>query len=402
MWWREEFTDRIEKHMSRNALWMLGGLVVVTIFGVQFNQINHLKRELSAVKAELGTGSGVVVEADQDGTAIIPAATAAARPASDGNAGVTAGIQARLAALEHTVGEFTKAADLLMERGMIPPNEEKLAELQQRFFDPTLSDEERLKIFQLIRRGEGMSDAVLTQSLAMLQSSTNGNFKTALLQGFNGLTNEILKQPLLAMLQSETNQQFRGQVVLALSKFTQDPAIEAKLWEMALNEPDTGVRNRAVNAVTRGTPPTPERIAKMNQIVADPNASLDERLLSFRGLRIAKAHTPEMVNELATMAENTTDPVAKAKLLGSFNGLTEPSLMLPLVNGLQDPDPVVRQKAADSLGTYTDPRVQQWLEHVVKNDTDEAVRREAHRALEATRRLSRNEAPPGSPRLQLQ
>ena len=54
--------------------------------------------------------------------------------------------------------------------------------------------------------------------------------------------------------------------------------------------------------------------------------------LSFRALRVAKAHTPEMVNELAALAESTTDPVSKAKLLGSFNGLTEPGLMLPLVN----------------------------------------------------------------------
>lgn len=387
--------------MSRNALWMLGGLLVVTVFGVQFNQISKLKLELTAVKAELGAGSSVAAEASADRPAIIPTATAAARPANDGSS-ATAGIHARLTALEQTVGEFTKAADILMDRGMIPPSEAKLAELQQKFFDQTLSEDERLKIFHMLRRGNGMSDDVVTQGLAMFQTTTNLNFKRALLQGFNGLTNEVLKQPLFSMLQTETDQDLRGQLVQSLSKFTHDPAIEAKLWDMALNEPDAGVRNRAVNAVTRGSPATPEKIARMNQIVADPNASLDERLLSFRGLRIAKAHTPEMVNELAAMAESTTDPVAKAKLLGSFNGMTEPGLMLPLVNGLQDPDPIVRQKAADSLGTYSDPRVVQWLEHVVKNDTDEAVRREAHRALEATRRLSRNEVQMVQPKVQFQ
>ena len=36
----------------------------------------------------------------------------------------------------------------------------------------------------------------------------------------------------------------------------------------------------------------------------------------------------------------------------------------------------------------SDPRVVQWLEHVVKNDTDEKVRAEATRALEAARRLA--------------
>jgi len=77
--------------------------------------------------------------------------------------------------------------------------------------------------------------------------------------------------------------------------------------------------------------------------------------------------------------------------------------MLPLVNGLQDPNPIVRQKAADSLGSYPDPRVQQWLEHVLQNDTDEAVKREAHRALEAVRRLSQNQGQQVTqPRVQLQ
>jgi hypothetical protein len=123
-------------------------------------------------------------------------------------------------------------------------------------------------------------------------------------------------------------------------------------------------------------------------------------LLSFRALRLAKAHTPDMVSQLAAMAESTTDPIAKAKLLGSFNGLTEPGLMLPLVNGLQDPDPIVRQKAADSLGSYSDPRVIEWLEHVLKNDPDDRVKREAHRALQSLQN-SKNQGQP-SPQAKIQ
>jgi HEAT repeat protein len=222
----------------------------------------------------------------------------------------------------------------------------------------------------------------------MMQSTTNNNFKQQILQGFSGLTNSTLKQPLFAMLQTETDNNVRSQLVNALRSYTDDPVIESKLWEMAINDPDASVRNRARDAVTRNAPATPERIARLSQTTRDPNASLDDRLLSFRALRIAKAHTPEMVTELAALADSTTDPVAKAKLLKSFNGLTEPGLMLPLVNSLQDPDPVVRRNAADSLGSYSDPRVVEWLEHMVKNDTDEAVRKEAHRALEAARRLA--------------
>ena len=386
--------------MSRNAWWILGGLAVVTIVGVQFNQIAKLKREVAAVRAELN--GPLAAEASDDKPAIIPSATAAVRPGGDNSAG-TAGIQMRIASLERSVAEFTKAAEVLMDRGMIPPNEEKLAQLQQKFFDPSTSDDERLKVLGMLRRNGQLSDEIVTQGLSMLQTSTNLNFKRALLGSFDGLTNAALKQPLFAMLQTETSDEIRAQLVGALRNFTDDPTIEAKLWEMALNDPNKQVSDRAKNAVTRGAPATPERINRLSQTTLDPNASLDERLLSFRALRLAKSHTPDMVNQLAAMVEGTTDPVAKAKLLASFNGLTEPSLMLPLVNGLQDPNPIVRQKAADSLGSYPDPRVQQWLEHVLQNDTDEAVKREAHRALEAVRRLSQNQGQQTTqPRVQLQ
>jgi hypothetical protein len=385
--------------MSRNAWWILGGLAVVTLVGVQFNQIKTLKREVAAVRAEL-SGPAAAVDAGSDKRAIIPSATAAVRPAGE-NGASTAGIQMRIANLERTVAEFTKAAEVLMDRGMIPPNEEKLAQLQQKFFDPSTSDDERLKVLGMLRRNGQLSDEIVTQGLSMLQTSTNMNFKRALLGSFDGLTNATLKQPLFAMLQTETSDEMRAQLVGALRKFTDDPTIEAKLWDMALNDPNKQVSDRARDAVTRGAPATPERIQRLSQTTLDPNASLDERLLSFRALRLAKAHTPDMVSQLAAMAESTTDPIAKAKLLGSFNGLTEPGLMLPLVNGLQDPDPIVRQKAADSLGTYSDPRVQQWLEHVLQNDTDPGVKREAHRALEAVRRQAQGQQSPQA-KIQLQ
>jgi HEAT repeat protein len=86
------------------------------------------------------------------------------------------------------------------------------------------------------------------------------------------------------------------------------------------------------------------------------------------------------------MAASTTDPIERAKLFASFNGLTDQNLLLPLVNGLQDADPVVRQNAADALGSFPDPRVAEWMNHLLQNDTDEAVKREAHKALEQIRK----------------
>ena len=269
-----------------------------------------------------------------------------------------------------------------MDRGMIPPSEAKLAELQQKFFDPNTSDDERMKLLGLLRRHNQVSDEIAAHSLSMLQNTTNVNFKRALLQNLDGLTNASLKQPLFALLETEADNNTRAQLVNALRRFTDDPNVESKLWDLALNDPNKAVRDRARDAVTRNAPVTPERLDRLSQTTQNATANLDERLLAFRALRLAKAHTPEMVNEFAALAASTTDPVAKAKLFASFNGLTDPNLLSPLVNGLQDADPVVRQNAADALGSFPDPRVAEWMNHLLQNDTDEAVKREAHKALE--------------------
>jgi hypothetical protein len=369
--------------MSRNALWIVGGLVVVGVFGVQFSQIKSLRKEVAAVRAELsGTAVEDEAEADGDKPAIIPSASASPRPVSDG----TSGLQARIAHLERSMEEFHRGAEFLMDRGMIPPSEAKLAELQQKFFDPNTSDNERMKLLGLMRRNNQVSDEIVAQSLSMFQNSTNLNFKRALLQSFNGLTNASLKQPLFAMLETEGDNDMRAQMVNALRGFTDDPSVESKLWDMALNDPNKAVRDRAREAVTRGAPVTPERLDRLSQTTQNATAPLDERLLAFRALRLAKAHTPEMVNEFAAMAASTTDPIERAKLFASFNGLTDQNLLLPLVNGLQDADPVVRQNAADALGSFPDPRVAEWMNHLLQNDTDEAVKREAHKALEQIRK----------------
>lgn len=270
----------------------------------------------------------------------------------------------------------------------MPPSEERVVELQQRFLDPTSSEPDRLRALRMLRRNNQLDETVIAQAISQIQSSTNANFRRELLQSLDGATNGALKQPLIALLNSETDNGMRDQLVNVLRRFAGDPEVEAKFWDLALNDANARVRDQAREAIARA-PVTPERIDQLLTKAASQEASLDERLISFRALRIAKSHTPELVNELANMAQNSTDPIARAKLFKSFNGLTDESLMAPLVNGLQDSDPVVRQNAADSLSSFPDPRVQEWLNHLIQNDADPAVKREAHAALEQSQRLSK-------------
>lgn len=364
--------------MTRNAWWIVGGLALVAAFGFQAHRISELTKEVAAVRAEISAPPAPAEPAFKDGAPALPSISQ----------DPSTGLQARLTYLERNVAELTKASQVLVEQGMVPPSAERLAEMQQRFFDSTASEGDRLKALRLLRRNNQIDDAVVAQALTTLQASTNGNFRREILQHLDGLTNAALKQPLIAMLGSETENGMREQLVNALRRFTGDPEVEAKMWDLALNEPNTRVRDQARESLARG-PATPERIDQMRAKATNPEASLDERLISFRALRLAKSHTPEMVSDLAAMAQNSTDPVARAKLFKSFNGLTDQSLLPPLVNALQDSDPVVRQNAADSLSSFSDPRVQEWLNHLIQNDTDPAVKREAHAALEHSQRLSK-------------
>lgn len=364
--------------MSRNAWWILGGLVLIATFGYQTHRISQLSKEMAVLRSEIAAVPAGAAPAFKDGPAPL-------KPLSQDQA---VGVEARIVKLEQGMAEIHKASEMLAARGMIPPSPENLAQLQQRFLDPTTADDERLQTLRSLRRSGGLSDEVVAHALNSLQSSTNMELRRELLGHLGGLTNAVLKQPLLAMLNTETDNGMRDQLVNSLRRFAGEPEVEAKLWDLALNDSNARIREVAREAVARA-PVTPERVEQLRTKAANPDASLEERLISFRALRLAKSHTPEMVSDFAEMAQSTTDPVARAKLFKSFNGLTDEFLMAPLVNGLQDPDPVVRQSAVDSLSSFPDPRVQEWLNHLIQNDADPAVKREAHEALEQSQRLSK-------------
>ena len=367
--------------MRRSAWgWIIGIIAIAALVALQVNQMAQFRAELATLRAELrGT--------QQTET---PAAT---RPGSTQSIRIdrTAGLSTRLADLERAVADLTKASQTLMERGMVPPSEQLLADLQNRFFDPAASEADRLRSLRLLKRNNRqLSDEIVTHAMSMLQTSTNGNTRRALLQQLDGVTNAAMKQPLMAMLDTETSGNIREELVDVLTEFTGDPTVENKLWQLALNDPDGEVREEAQEALADG-PTSPERVELLRQRAANPDASLDERLISMRALREAGAQAPEVITELAALAQNSgTDPVTRAKLFRAFDGINDPNLMSPLVHGLQDPNPVVRESAADALGSFaSDPRIQQWLNHIIANDSDPRVKREAFQALEQSQRRNR-------------
>lgn len=366
--------------MRRSAWgWIIGAIAIAALVVLQLNQMAQFRAELATLRAELrGTQE-----------AETPASTS---PGSTQPVRVdrTAGLSSRLANLERAVADLTKASQTLMERGMVPPSEQLLADLQNRFFDPAASEADRLRSLRLLKRNNRqLSDEIVTHAMSMLQTSTNGNTRRALLQQLDGVTNASMKQPLIAMLDTESSGNIREELVDVLSDFSSDPSVDQKLWHLAMNDPDDDVREEAQEALSNGWA-TPERVAQLSQKAANPEATLDERLIALRALREADAIAPEVITDIAALAQNSTDPVERAKLYRAFDGINDPSLMSPLVHGLQDPNPVVRENAADALGSFaSDPRIQQWLNHVIANDSDPRVKREAYQALEQSQRRNR-------------
>jgi hypothetical protein len=361
----------------KRGIWTVVGVVLAIMLLLQARTIRTLRNDLGAIKAEVAALSGNVQSPEPGQLQPQP------RPVSLGN------IPHRVTTLEEQIAGLSKTAQMLVDRGMVPPTQEQSQQIQSRFFDPNASDRDRLAAFRLIRRSGPVTDDIATQAMNWLQSSTNGNTKRELLSQLDGLTNSVMREPLLAFLATETNGRVREELVDVLADFSSDPAVEQKLWDLAINDPNPDIREEAQDAITDG-PVTPQKVENFKIRASNSQLPLDERLMALRGLREANASAPEVMTEMANLAQTSTDPVTRAKIFGAFDGINDPTLMPALVSGLQDANPVVREHAADALGSYSsDPRIQQWLNHLIQNDTDPRVKREAHQALAESQRTNR-------------
>jgi hypothetical protein len=351
---------------------VIGAVAILAVIAVQFQTTAALRREIASLRAELTDTSGTASEL---------------QPVTTGHPQPSGTVGPRLARLESIVADLSRIADHLVERGNVPPSEGQLERLKSRFYDSASSDADRLRALRSLRRGGQFGDDLVLEALSWLQKATNSGTRRDLLQQLDGSTNAAMKEPLLKLLAGEQSSAIREELVDVLADFASDPAVEKSLWELALNDPDGDVREEAQDALTDGNI-TPERLAKFKEKALDANLPLEERLLGLRGLQEADANAPDVIAEMINIAQNA-DPVSKAKLFDAFDGMRDPSLMAPLVGGLQDPNPVVRENAVDALSSFaTDPTIRQWLNHVLQNDADPRVKREAHEVLE--RALSRN------------
>lgn len=366
------------KRSSRPWPWILGfGIVAVTcVWALQYQSLRRLRAEVKALQVQL---AGVTPAAT-----VAPAAPDTSHPQQAPIVIPSSNVEwdQRLRTLQESVTRLSEATDYLMERGMLPLAAHKVEDLVRRLGDASASDADRLRILNLLRRNNGLTDTGIYHALTWLNSTTNANTKRTLLQRLDGETNAILKGPLLALAHSATDENIREEAVDNLAHFRSDPQVQQTLWNLFLNDPDGGVRREAEQAL-RNLPISPGQTAALQERVLQPDASLDSRLTALSALRRWDAASPELLTAVAGMAQQSEDPAIRVRILQALDDTKVAMLREPLVQSLQDPNPLVREEAADALsGLSADPLVEQWLRYVADNDQDPRVQREAMRALQ--------------------
>jgi hypothetical protein len=362
---------------------LLGGFGLV--LAIQHRTLQQVRSEVAALRGER---TAVGEDATDTRPRILPQPDASVGQNTNvaNVAPSDASLDHRIAALENTVQQLVRASDYLMDRGNLPLSEIKRQELERQFFDPSTPEPERLRILRLLRRNAGMTDAIVQHSLTWLQGAAAPEMKREILQQLQGLTNALLKEPLLGLLAGDQSNRVRRQAADNLRQFMSDPSVEARLWELATKDADNGVREQAEDILRQG-PFSPERTARLRDRALNTQSSWEERLIALQALRRSGQEVSDVVASMVQVAQAAEDPAVKARLFQAVDGASDPILKAPLVFGLQDPNPNVRRQAADALSEFkNDPIVMEWLKYISQNDQDPRVRREAEQALQERRR----------------
>jgi len=357
---------------------LLFAAVVVAAMGFQQKRLGALQRELRTLQADLASVAGPEAPQPED----IPPGSDPGRPVAFSTPAPTdRSLARRVESLEDAVAYLAEANEHLMERGQLPLSAAKTEELLSRLSDGSAPDRDRLQALRLLRRNEALGDDALQHALQWLQGTTNAATRTRLVQQLAGLTNAALRDPLLALAVNESNPEVRQRAIGGLRAFVNDPQVEAQLWGLLQSESTGAIRRQVREALTDG-PLSEARQESLRQRAVSGTASLDERALAWEALKGSGNANPQVSASLAQLAMTTTDTGERLRLFETFNSASDPAFVPSLVQGLQDPDPQVRARAADALSDFrSDPAVAEWFQYVVANDPDAAVRRQAARAM---------------------
>lgn len=352
--------------MWKNVALAIAALALAATLAQHQIALNKLRSELAALPR-------------QDNSA---ASNEPTRERTAGERSVDGRLSQRLAELEQSVAQLTRASDYLMERGQLPLATNRLEDIARKFSDPNLSDAERLQVMRLLRRNGGFTEETAALAAKWIPGITNANLREDALDQLFGATNAVLREPLMRLAVNDPDSDVRQRATRNLRGFMTDPEVEAHLWEQMQNDPDDDVRDEARDSLIEGVL-SEARFTAMRGVIANPNSSVEQITVAWRAIVEAERQTPEMANSLAQLALNTKDPKQLVSLYEAFEDW-DSAFIAPLINGLQNPNPRVRERAAETLGdnAASNPAAKQWLHFIAENDPDPIVSREAFERLD--------------------
>ncbi len=140
----------------------------------------------------------------------------------------------------------------------------------------------------------------------------------------------------------------------------------------------------------------PDEVTEKQEILSDVTLSDRKRLRALRDLRSqprdSNPYSPRVVASLIDWMDGTESPEVRARIIRDLHRGEVGELQQPILDYLRtDPDPNVREEAADTLNySRDDPSVRAALKEASERDPDESVRKQAGRTLEKLERRSRS------------
>jgi hypothetical protein len=290
-------------------------------------------------------------------------------------------IQNRLLKMEYQMGQVREGWDGLARRGLVPLSPEDALKYQQLAMNGSVPIEERISALRMLRRHDKVDDGVVQSLAQFAMTSTDSDVRGEIFEQLDGVTNSVLQGFLMSSIANEEDSGVRARLADAMSSFSGDPEVQSWLRHLLESDPDERVKREARQALTQRL----ERMepADLQKVLADTTVTDSEKLAALGQLRRNDARSPEVLASAIGLYQTAEDPNVRAEAFRNLSGVSDPSIMEPLLTGLsQDDSSRVRGVAAGVLSAYReDPTVAAWLKYAAENDPDPGVQRLAQAAL---------------------
>jgi hypothetical protein len=358
---------------------LVGGLLVVGAIAWQQRSLMQLHREVEGLREALQEDSGTTPSAlplsaspRSEPTVIVERSS----PQDDGST-----LEPRIAALEAEVALLGEGADHLMDRGSIPPSQEKLNEWIATFLDPSAADQDRVLALRMLRRNSALTPAMAQMAADWLKAAASSDSGLArnLLIALRGESDPNVKAAILGLAATGSEESLRDLAVQQLRDYPDDPQVSTLLWELASSDASARIRRQAESTLRR-FPMTDARMASLEARALNPVSTTTERLTALRLLRGRDEVLARVAPTVAQAALEAPDSETRMAYYEAFDGVNDPSFLLPLVEGAQAAEAEVRRRAVDSLMDYrAEAAIVDLLRSMAETDPDPGVRQEAAR-----------------------